>query len=162
MVKDRHFQYMFFLRNSTSSLTLTHPWDQDSVSAELNALTAVGALMTLINYTLSNARRFYSSKLGEPLGSERAKEKQKYICWLITQHISVNIICTMCAFFGYPGVLCYQTIGISMIMSMMGIVLQIFVRCVVNCIKRTFKLKLKVKMILDSHFMAFSFRKRST
>ena len=27
----------------------------------LNALTAVGALMTLIDFTLSNVRRFYSS-----------------------------------------------------------------------------------------------------
>ena len=36
----------------------------------------------------------------------------------------------------------------------MGIVLQIFFRCVVNCIKLT--LKLKVKMILDSHHMAIS------
>ena len=27
----------------------------------INALTAVGALMTLIDFTLSNARRFYSS-----------------------------------------------------------------------------------------------------
>ena len=32
----------------------------------LNALTAVGALMTLIDFTLSNARRFYSS-MGNPL-----------------------------------------------------------------------------------------------
>ena len=30
------------------------------------ALTAVGALMTLINFTLSNVRRFYSS-MGNPL-----------------------------------------------------------------------------------------------
>ena len=33
---------------------------------EVNALTAVGAFMTLIDFTLSNARRFYSSK-GNPL-----------------------------------------------------------------------------------------------
>ena len=32
----------------------------------VNALTAVGALMTLIDLTLSNARRFYSS-MGNPL-----------------------------------------------------------------------------------------------
>jgi len=32
----------------------------------INALTAVGALVTLIDFTLSNARRFYSS-VGNPL-----------------------------------------------------------------------------------------------
>ena len=32
----------------------------------INALTAVGELMTLIDFTLSNARRFYSS-MGNPL-----------------------------------------------------------------------------------------------
>jgi len=35
-------------------------------STFFNALTAVGALMTLIDFTLSNARRFYSS-MGNPL-----------------------------------------------------------------------------------------------
>ena len=35
-------------------------------SPMLNALTAIGALMTLIDFTLSNARRFYSS-MGNPL-----------------------------------------------------------------------------------------------
>ena len=35
----------------------------------INALTAVGALMTLIDFTLSNARRFYSS-MGNPLMSK--------------------------------------------------------------------------------------------
>ena len=34
--------------------------------ASVNALTAVGALMALIDFTLSNARRFYSS-MGNPL-----------------------------------------------------------------------------------------------
>ena len=32
-----------------------------------NVLTAVGAIMTLTDFTLSNARRFYSS-MGTPLG----------------------------------------------------------------------------------------------
>ena len=38
--------------------------------AMLKALTAVGALMTLIDFTLSNATRFYWTN-GEPLCSER-------------------------------------------------------------------------------------------
>jgi len=37
---------------------------------EFNSLTAVGALMTLIDFTLSNARRFYSS-MGNPLAVKR-------------------------------------------------------------------------------------------
>ena len=40
----------------------------------LNALTAVGALMTLIDFTLSNARRFYSS-MGNPLAVKRLKQQ---------------------------------------------------------------------------------------
>ena len=35
----------------------------------VNALTAVGALMTLIDFTLSNARRFYSL-IGNPFRGE--------------------------------------------------------------------------------------------
>ena len=38
----------------------------NNVKNPINALTAVGALMTLIAYALSNARRFYSS-MGNPL-----------------------------------------------------------------------------------------------
>ena len=37
--------------------------------SNLNALTTVGALMTLIDFTLSNARRFYSS-MGNPLAAK--------------------------------------------------------------------------------------------
>ena len=37
---------------------------------EFNSLTAVGALMTLIDVTLSNARRFYSS-IRDPLAVKR-------------------------------------------------------------------------------------------
>ena len=40
--------------------------------AMLKALTAVGKLMTLIDFTLSNARRFLLVN-GEPLGRERVK-----------------------------------------------------------------------------------------
>ena len=39
---------------------------------EFNALTAVGALITLIDFTLSYARRFYSS-MGNPLAVEGLK-----------------------------------------------------------------------------------------
>ena len=35
------------------------------ISQTVNALTAVGALMTPIDFTLSNARQFYSS-MGNP------------------------------------------------------------------------------------------------
>ena len=68
------------------------------------------------------------------------KEKQKYIYLLITRDISVNNNLTLSVSFGYPGVLSYQTIAISMMMSM-AIVLQIFLGCVVNCIRRILKLK---------------------
>ena len=44
----------------------------------LKALTAVGALMTLIDFTLSNARRFYSTN-GEPLCSERVNNVKNYV-----------------------------------------------------------------------------------
>ena len=46
--------------------------------AMLKALTAVGALMTLIDFTLSNARRFYSTN-GEPLCSERVNKNYVFI-----------------------------------------------------------------------------------
>ena len=39
----------------------------------INALTAVGALVTLIDFTLSNARRFYSS-IGNPLAVKGLNE----------------------------------------------------------------------------------------
>ena len=39
--------------------------DEGDLCVPINALTAVGALMTLIDFTLSNARRFYSS-MGNP------------------------------------------------------------------------------------------------
>ena len=42
------------------------------------------------------------------------KEKQKDICLLIPQHISVNNNLTLIVFFRCPGVLSYQTIAISM------------------------------------------------
>ena len=42
------------------------------VKTRLNALTAVGALMTLIDFTLSNARRFYSS-MGNPSAVKRLR-----------------------------------------------------------------------------------------
>ena len=42
------------------------------VKTRLNALTAVGALMTLIDFTLSNARRFYSS-MGNPSVEKRLR-----------------------------------------------------------------------------------------
>ena len=103
MVLDRHFQYMLFLIKSASTLTLTHPWDRDSVSVEL-------------------------------------KEREKYICLLITQHFSVNNISTLSVFFGYLGVLSHQTIAISKIMSM-SMVLQIFLGCVVIWIKGILKHK---------------------
>ena len=42
---------------------------------DTNALTAVGALMTLIDFTLANARRFYSS-MGNPLAVKGLKVGQ--------------------------------------------------------------------------------------
>ena len=67
------------------------------------------------------------------------KEKQKDICLLITQHISLKSNLTLSVFFGYPGVLPYETIAISIVMNV-AIVLQIFLCCVLICIKRTLKL----------------------
>ena len=49
---------------------------QTSVQYTYNALTAVGALMTDIDFTLSNTRRFYSS-MGNPLAVKGLKEQQK-------------------------------------------------------------------------------------
>ena len=46
-VKEVESSLGFYVANSEENLT--------------NALTAVGALMTLVDFTLSNARRFYSS-----------------------------------------------------------------------------------------------------
>ena len=46
---------------------------QGSVRVKINPLTAEWALRALVDFTLSNARRFYSSN-GEPLGRERVKE----------------------------------------------------------------------------------------
>ena len=71
---------------------------------------------------------------------ELIKKKQKYIYLLITRHISVNNNLTLSVSFGYPGGLSYQTIAISMMMSM-AIVLQIFLGCVVICIRHILKLK---------------------
>ena len=42
------------------------------VKTRLNVLTAVGALITLIDFTLSNARRFYSS-MGNPSAEKRLR-----------------------------------------------------------------------------------------
>ena len=69
------------------------------------------------------------------------KEKQKYICLLITQHISVNNNSSLSVYFGCPGVLCYKTIAISMMMVMAIVLHQIFPRFEMICIKRTLKLK---------------------
>ena len=44
-----------------------------------NPLTALGALMTLIEFTLSNARRFYSIGNGEPLDSETVNNVKNYV-----------------------------------------------------------------------------------
>ena len=49
-----------------------------SLLVTLNALTAVGALMTLIDFTLSNARRFYSS-MGNPLAVKGLRNVHKFI-----------------------------------------------------------------------------------
>ena len=46
--------------------------------AILNALTAVGALMTLIDFTLSNARRFYSS-MGNHLAVKGLNDQRVYL-----------------------------------------------------------------------------------
>ena len=41
-------------------------WYRKVAFSEIDALTAVGALTTLTDFTLSHARRFYSS-MGKPL-----------------------------------------------------------------------------------------------
>ena len=43
-----------------------------------NALTAVGALMTLTDFNLSNGRRFYSS-MGNPLAVKGLKKKERLL-----------------------------------------------------------------------------------
>ena len=52
---------------------------------QLNALTAVGALMTLIDFTLSNARRFYSS-IGNPLGGKGLITLTLCMCILVSSN----------------------------------------------------------------------------
>ena len=54
--------------------------------------------------------------------------------------VSINNNFTLSVFSGYTGVLPYQTIAISVMMSM-AIVLQIFLGCVVICFKGILKLK---------------------
>ena len=49
-----------------------------SLLATLNALTAVGALMTLLDFTLSNVRRFYLS-MGNPLAVKGLRNVHKFI-----------------------------------------------------------------------------------
>ena len=48
--------------------------------------------MTLIDFTLSNARRFYSS-MGNPFGSERVNEKGSFIPWRLRVPIFVPDFC---------------------------------------------------------------------
>ena len=64
--------------------------------------------------------------------------KTKYVCLLITQHISVNNL-ILRVLFPCPGVLSYQTIVFSIIMSM-AIVFQTFLKLLI-CIKHTLKPK---------------------
>ena len=52
----------------TYGMSCPHPFNNVKTYVPL---TAVGALMTLVDFTLSNGRRFYSS--WDPLGSERVK-----------------------------------------------------------------------------------------
>ena len=81
--------------------------------------------------------------LTDPLGqnsvSVELKEKQKHLCSSITQHISVNHNLILSVFFGCPSVPSYETIAVSMMMSM-AIVLQTVFRLVI-CIERTLKPK---------------------
>ena len=55
-----------FVKPSHSELSNFRTVTNASVQKTLNALTTVGALMTLKDFTLSNARRFHSS-MGNPL-----------------------------------------------------------------------------------------------
>ena len=56
--------------------------NKDDKIKVLNALTAAGTLMTLIDFTVSNARRFYSS-IGNPLAVKRLKVSKVF---LLEQH----------------------------------------------------------------------------
>ena len=51
---------------------------RNKIIAMLNPLTAVDALIILIDFTLSNSRRFYSTN-GEPLCSERVNNVKNYV-----------------------------------------------------------------------------------
>ena len=53
------------------------------------ALTAVGALMTLINFTLSNVRRFYSS-MGNSLAVKGLRES-------FIVHLYANYFASLCS-----------------------------------------------------------------
>ena len=59
-----YIRYIIFFAVSHGTYDVIH--DGRQVSSVLIALTAVGALMTLIDFTLSNARGFCSS-MGNPL-----------------------------------------------------------------------------------------------
>mgnify|MGYP000073152637 CR=1 FL=1 len=59
-----HIRYIIFFAVSHGTYDVIQ--DGRQVSSVLISLTAVGALMTLIDVTLSNARGFYSS-MGNPL-----------------------------------------------------------------------------------------------
>ena len=56
--------------------------NKDDKIKVLNALTAVGTLMTLIDFTVSNVRRFYSS-IGNPLAVKGLKVSKVF---LLEQH----------------------------------------------------------------------------
>ena len=58
-----HIRYIIFFAVSHGTYNVIQ--DGRQVSSVLISLTAVGALMTLIDVTLSNARGFYSS-MGNP------------------------------------------------------------------------------------------------
>ena len=92
--------------------------------------------------------------------SVELKEKRKYICSRITQYVSVNDNLTLRVFLGYPGFLSYQSIAISMIMSM-AIILQILLSYVVICINCTLKLKRQTDL-RQSPYMAPLFRQQDT
>ena len=66
-------------RNFSSSLIPVEVSSAILVSSQnVNALTAVGVLMTLIDFTMSNARRFYSS-MGNPFAVKGLRTITRYL-----------------------------------------------------------------------------------
>ena len=78
------FNYQRFKRKFTGwfSLFLTWNWNRKKVHLTLLS-TAVGAFITLIDFTLSNVRGFYSS-MGNPLAVKGLRRKVVWLIFVLT------------------------------------------------------------------------------